>query len=114
MVGAAHPDEDQTALVERLIWDACKRSAAVGAVTSGTVILPGIGTAASLTVGVAADIGATFKLQAELVSQIAAARASVLEERCANLSPTTPSRPRVQTSSLRCHFFDYFLQRIDI
>jgi hypothetical protein len=69
----AHPDEDTGALVERLIREKCIRTGTVGAVTSGAAIIPGIGTAASLTVGVAADIGATFKLQAELVLEIAAA-----------------------------------------
>src|SRR5688500_1234764 len=52
---AAHPQESDDAIVERLIRDKCLRAAAVGAVTSGAAIVPGIGTFASLTVGVAAD-----------------------------------------------------------
>ena len=76
----SNPTEDVDELVERLIRDKCARTAAVGAVTSGAAIIPGIGTVTSLTLGVAADIGATFKLQAELVLEIAAARGRVLSE----------------------------------
>lgn len=68
-----HPNDTIDALVERLIRDKCMKTGTVGAVTSGAAIIPGIGTAASLTIGVAADIGATFKLQAQLVLEIAAA-----------------------------------------
>lgn len=77
---AAHLDADIDGLVERLIRDKCAQTATIGAVTSGAAIIPGIGTAASLTLGVAADIGATFKLQAELVLEIAAARGRMLSE----------------------------------
>jgi hypothetical protein len=41
-------------------------------VTSGTALIPGLGTLAALTFGVAADIGMTFKMQTELVLEIAA------------------------------------------
>ncbi|MDX1520834.1 MAG: DUF697 domain-containing protein, partial [Anaerolineae bacterium] len=65
----ASPEE----LTQILIREKSKRTGTVGAVTSGTGLIPGIGTAAAMTLGVAADIGATFKLQAELVLEIAAA-----------------------------------------
>ncbi|NJK79127.1 MAG: hypothetical protein HC876_11865 [Chloroflexaceae bacterium] len=67
-------------LVERLIREKCQRTAMVGAVTSGSAFIPGLGTLAALTVGVAADIGMTFKLQAELVLEIAAAYERTLNE----------------------------------
>lgn len=68
-----YPDELPEQLSQRLIRDKCQRTGTVGAVTSSAGLIPGIGTAAALTLGVAADIGATFKLQAELVLEIAAA-----------------------------------------
>jgi hypothetical protein len=67
-----YPNEAPEQLSQRLIRDKLQRTGAVGAVTSGAGLIPGIGTAAALTLGVAADIGATFKLQAELVLEIAA------------------------------------------
>jgi hypothetical protein len=66
--------------VEQLIKTKCQQTAAVGAVSTGAGIIPGIGTAASLTVGVAVDIGTTFKLQAELVIEIAEAHQYKLNE----------------------------------
>jgi len=68
----AHPEASLEELSQRLIRDKCQRTGAVGAVTSGAALIPGIGTVAAATVGVAADIGATFKLQAELVLELAA------------------------------------------
>lgn len=59
-------------LVEVLIKQKCMQTGAIGAVTSGASMIPGLGTFVSLTFGVAADIGLTFKLQAELVLEIAA------------------------------------------
>jgi hypothetical protein len=69
---AAHPEASLEELSQKLIRDKCQRTGAVGAVTSGAALIPGIGTMAAATVGVAADIGATFKLQAELVLELAA------------------------------------------
>lgn len=66
---AAAADE----LAEVLIRQKCRQAGAIGAVTSGASIIPGLGTVAALTFGVAADIGLTFKLQAELVLEMAAA-----------------------------------------
>jgi hypothetical protein len=67
-----HPDASQEELSQRLIREKCQKTGAVGAITSGAGLIPGIGTAAAATLGVAADIGATFKLQAELVLELAA------------------------------------------
>jgi hypothetical protein len=69
---AQYPDASPAELSQRLIREKCQRTGTVGAVTSGAGLIPGLGTAAALTLGVAADIGATFKLQAELVLEIAA------------------------------------------
>lgn len=67
-----YPSDDTEKLVQRLIRDKCQSTGAIGAVTSGAGLVPGIGTATAVTLGVAADVGATFKLQAELVLEIAA------------------------------------------
>jgi hypothetical protein len=67
-----YPQATPQELAQKLIRDKCQRTGTVGAVTSGAGLIPGIGTAAALTLGVAADIGATFRLQAELVLEIAA------------------------------------------
>ncbi|MFQ5577660.1 MAG: hypothetical protein ACE5G8_11825 [Anaerolineae bacterium] len=66
-----HPGAPPETLVRKLIKAKCRQTAAVGAVTSGAGLVPGIGTAAALVLGTAADIGATFKLQAELVLEVA-------------------------------------------
>jgi hypothetical protein len=68
----AQPGATPEALAKRLIRDKCEQTGKVGAVTSGAALIPGVGTAAALTLGVAADIGATFKLHAELVLELAA------------------------------------------
>jgi hypothetical protein len=70
---AEHPEATTEEIVQKLIRHKCQRTAAVGAATSGAALIPGLGTAAAMTFGVAADIGATFKLQSELVLEIAAA-----------------------------------------
>ncbi len=67
-----YPDVSSSELTQILIREKCQRTGTVGAVTSGAGLIPGLGTAAAVTLGVAADIGATFKLQAELVLEIAA------------------------------------------
>jgi hypothetical protein len=77
---AEYPNASTEEIVQKLIRNKCQRTAAVGAVTSGAALIPGLGTAAALTLGVAADIGATFKLQAELVLEIAAAHDYPLTE----------------------------------
>ncbi len=59
-------------LAERIIRRACGRTAAVGALTSSAGLVPGLGTIASITVGVAADVTATLRLQADMVLELAA------------------------------------------
>ncbi len=72
-IRAARPEVDQNGLVWLLIKNKCWQAGGVGAVTSSTSLVPGLGTLVALTFGVATDIGLTFKLQAELVLEVAAA-----------------------------------------
>jgi hypothetical protein len=67
----ADPEAMADELVELLVKQKCMQTGTVGAVTSGAALIPGLGTLVSLTFGVAADIGLTFKMQAELVLEIA-------------------------------------------
>lgn len=66
-----YPDESDDDLVERIIKKKSQQTAAIGAASSSAAIIPAIGTLSAMTVGVAADITATFKLQAEMVLEIA-------------------------------------------
>ncbi len=68
---AKYPQDSPPELSKRLIREKCQRTGMVGAVTSGMGFIPGIGTAAAMTLGTAADVESTFKLQAELVLEIA-------------------------------------------
>lgn len=68
---AKYPDDTVDQLTNRLILAKARETAVVGATTSAAMIIPGIGTIAGLTLGIAADFGITFKLQAELVIEIA-------------------------------------------
>jgi uncharacterized protein (DUF697 family) len=68
---AKYPDDTLDQLADRLIFAKMRETAVVGATTSAAMIIPGIGTIAGLTLGIAADLGITFKLQAELVIEIA-------------------------------------------
>lgn len=76
-----YPDASPADIVQRLIRYKCQQTGAIGAVTASPDLIPGIGTAAALTLGTAADIGATFKLQAELVLEVAAAHEYPLTEK---------------------------------
>lgn len=76
----AKPQASTDEIVEELVRRKIFKTGVVGAVTSGAALVPGLGTFASLTFGVAADIGMTFKLQAELVLEIAAAHDHLLTE----------------------------------
>lgn len=69
---AADPEATREQLSKQLILNKAKSTATVGAVTAGAGLIPGVGTMAAITLGTAADIGATFKLQAELVLELAA------------------------------------------
>lgn len=62
---------DQAALARRLIRDKALQTGAVGATTSAAGTIPGLGTLASATLGVTADVVATFRLQVELVMELA-------------------------------------------
>jgi len=68
----ANPTATREELSKQLTLNKAKSTATVGAVTAGAGLIPGVGTVAAVTLGAAADIGATFKLQAELVLEIAA------------------------------------------
>lgn len=69
----AHPELGIDALVEHLIKQKAIHAGMVGAATSAAGLVPGLGTLASFTVGAAADVGLTLRLQSELVLEIAAA-----------------------------------------
>ena len=75
-----NPAADTTDIVQSLIKQKTQKTATIGAVTSSTGLIPGVGTATALILGTAADIGATFKLQAELVLEIAHAHGYPLSE----------------------------------
>lgn len=66
------------ALVEHLIKQKANQAGMVGAVTSAAALIPGFGSVAAFTIGVAADVGVTLRLQSELVLEIAAARGRTL------------------------------------
>ena len=76
----ANPEATVDELVEMLIKQKCIQTGAIGAVTSSANVIPGIGTVVTLTFGVAADIGMTFKLQAELILEIAAVYERILTD----------------------------------
>lgn len=67
-----HPDATTDELAERILHQRCIQAAAVGAATSGAAIIPGLGTAATLIFGVAADLRMTYQIQSELVLELAA------------------------------------------
>ena len=75
------PAADTATIVQSLIKQKTQKTATIGAVTSSAGLIPGVGTATALILGTAADIGATFKLQAELVLEIAHAHGYPLSER---------------------------------
>ena len=85
------PNLDEAELVNLLIKQKCLQTGAIGAITSSSSMIPGLGTVVSLTFGVAAEIGLTFKMQAELVLEIAAVykrELSDVEKRTAVLTVT--------------------------
>ena len=70
-VQAKYPTLDKAALAKRLIRDKALQTGAVGATTSAAGTIPGLGTLTSVTLGVTADVVATFRLQVELVMELA-------------------------------------------
>ena len=76
----AEPGLTQEAQVKRILARASRQAAAIAAATAGAAALPGLGTIASLTVGVAADMAACVRLQTTMVLEIAAARGVRMDE----------------------------------
>jgi hypothetical protein len=74
----AGPARTTDELVHELIRTTARRSAVIGATTAGAALLPGIGTVAALTIGTATDVGATMRLQTQMVLDIAALRGARL------------------------------------
>jgi len=75
---AARPGVPTEALVRDLVAGTAHQSALVGATTAGAALLPGLGTVAALTLGTAADVGATLRLQTRMVLDIALLRGARL------------------------------------
>lgn len=76
----AEPGLTQERQVKRIIARASRQTAAIGAATAGAAALPGIGTVTALTVGVAADMAASVRVQTTMVLEIAAARGVRLDD----------------------------------
>jgi hypothetical protein len=66
------------ALVRDVIARTARATAVVGAASAGSALVPGIGTLSALTLGTAADVGATLRLQARMVLDIAVLRGADL------------------------------------
>lgn len=66
------PEATVEALAHKLTMKKCRETAVVGATTSSATLIPGLGTIAGLTLGIAADLGITFIMQSELVLEMAA------------------------------------------
>ena len=75
-----YPGASSDEMVDMLIKRKWRQAGAVGAATSGAALIPGVGTLTALTVGVVADVSIAFRLQAELVLEIAAAHQRLLTE----------------------------------
>ncbi|MCA9837666.1 MAG: hypothetical protein KC422_12185 [Trueperaceae bacterium] len=65
------PEATPEELSEQIVKKKIQQTAMVGAASSGAGLIPGLGTITALTVGFAADLSATFKLQAEMVLELA-------------------------------------------
>lgn len=68
---AQNPDASKEMLMEQISKKKIQQTAMVGAASSSAGLIPGIGTLTALTVGFAADISASLKLQAEMVLELA-------------------------------------------
>jgi hypothetical protein len=71
---AARPGVPTETLVRDLVAATARQTALVGASTAGAALVPGLGTVAALTLGTAADVGATLRLQTRMVLDIALLR----------------------------------------
>lgn len=76
----AEPGLTQERQVKRIIARASRQTALVGAATAGAAAIPGLGTVAALTVGVAADMTACVRVQTAMVLELAAARGVRMDE----------------------------------
>lgn len=76
----AEPGLTQERHLKRIIARASGQTAAIGAATAGAATLPGLGTLTALTVGVAADMAASVRVQTAMVLEIAAVRGVRLDE----------------------------------
>lgn len=76
----AEPALTQERHVKRIIARASRQTAAIGAATAGAAALPGVGTLTALTVGVAADMAASVRVQTTMVLELAAARGVRMDE----------------------------------
>lgn len=80
---AAHPGATDDALVRIAVNRAATRSAAVGAITAGSALVPGAGSVVALTVGAAADVGTMLGIHTRLVLDIAGLRGAPLDAEAA-------------------------------
>lgn len=71
LLKALNPEQTPAALAEQLIRQKCVYTARMGAATSATRMVPVLGSALALTVGVLVDLGASLSAQAELVLELA-------------------------------------------
>jgi len=76
-----YPGLSNAEVVEKLIKAKCQKTAAIGVTTSASSVIPGLGTALALTVGLVADISSTLKMHSELVLEIAEAYGKRLTEK---------------------------------
>jgi hypothetical protein len=67
----AHPDWGPDQLVDELVRRKVRAAASIGAATAAASVIPVLGTVVALTVGAVADLGATLRLQSELVLEVA-------------------------------------------
>jgi hypothetical protein len=74
----ARPGLSSADLVQGVIASTARRSAMVGAATAGSALVPGVGTLAAMTLGTATDVGATLRLQTQMVLDIAVLRGAEL------------------------------------
>ncbi len=75
---ADRPERTTEELVDDVIAGTMRRTAAIGAATAGTALVPGMGTVAALTLGAATDVGATLRLQTQMVLDLAVLRGAEL------------------------------------
>lgn len=75
-----YPGLSDAEVAEKLIKAKCQKTAAIGVTTSASSVIPGLGTALALTLGLAVDISSILKMHSELVLEIAEAYGKRLSE----------------------------------